>query len=101
MIKLTVLYGHPTDTSAFEKYYSETHLPLATKTTQIVKTEFTTFLPNADGTAPAYYRMAELYFNNPAEMQEALTSPEGREMAADLGNFASGGATIIFGTADQ
>jgi uncharacterized protein (TIGR02118 family) len=101
MIKLTVLYGHPTDSAAFEKYYSETHLPLAAKTTGIVKTEFTTFLPNVDGTAPAYYRMAELYFNNPAEMQEALTSPAGQAMAADLANFASGGATVIFGTMDQ
>jgi uncharacterized protein (TIGR02118 family) len=101
MIKLTVLYGHPADTAAFEKYYAETHLPLASKTTQIVKTEFTTFSPNADGTAPAYYRMAELYFNNHAQMQEALTSLAGQAMAADLLNFASGGATIIFGTIDQ
>ena len=31
MAKLTVLYGHPEDTEAFEEYYANTHLPLAAK----------------------------------------------------------------------
>jgi len=97
MIKATVLYGHPTSTEAFEKYYSETHLPLAGKTQGVVKSEFTKFLPNPDGTAAAYYRMAELYFAGPAEMQNTMSSPEGQAMAADLSNFATGGVTIITG----
>ena len=29
MMKLTALYGHPTDADVFEKYYAETHTPLA------------------------------------------------------------------------
>lgn len=98
MIKATVLYDHPKDDDAFEKYYAETHLSLVSKTSGIVKAEYTKFLPNPDGSAPAYYRMAELYFENPAEMQQALNSPEGKAMADDLSNFATGGVTIIFGT---
>lgn len=97
MIKGTVLYGHPKDADAFEKYYAETHLPLVSKTYGIVKTEYTKFLPNPDGSAPAYYRMAELYFESPADMQQALSSLEGKAMAADVTNFATGGVTIIFG----
>ena len=31
--KLTVLYGHPTNPAAFEKYYGEKHLPLAANIT--------------------------------------------------------------------
>ena len=31
MIKATVLYGHPTDSDAFEKYYAETHTPHCVK----------------------------------------------------------------------
>ncbi len=31
MIKLTALYGHPTDPTAFEKYYATTHIPLVAK----------------------------------------------------------------------
>lgn len=101
MIKGTVLYGHPSDTDAFEKYYSTTHLPLVAKTTGVLKVEYTKFLPNPDGSAPAYYRMAELYFTGPAEMQQALGSPEGQAMSADLSNFATGGATIIVGIVEN
>ncbi len=101
MIKGTVLYGHPKDADAFEKYYSETHLSLVAKTNGIVKAEYTKFLPGPDGSAPAYYRMAELYFEGPAEMQQALTSPEGQAMAADLANFATGGITMIIGAIEN
>ena len=31
MIKLTVLYGQPTDASLFEEYYANTHLPISSK----------------------------------------------------------------------
>ncbi len=31
MYKVTVLYKHPTDQKAFEKYYQETHTPIALK----------------------------------------------------------------------
>ncbi len=101
MIKATALYGHLTYSEAFEKYYADTHLPLVTKTPGVVKAEFTKFLPNADGTAVAYYRMAELYFAGPAEMQQALSSPEGQAMAADLSNFATGGVTIMVGVVEN
>lgn len=100
MIKGTVLYGHPQDAATFENYYREKHLPLVEKTQGILKAEYTRFLPNPDGSAPAYYRMAELYFNGPAEMQRALSSPEGQAMAADLSNFATGGVTLIFGAVE-
>lgn len=100
MIKGTVLYGHPKDTGAFESYYSQTHLPLVAKTQGMTKAEYTKFLPNPDGSAPAYYRMAELYFAGPAEMQQALGSPEGQAMAADLENFATGGVTIVIGVVE-
>ena len=101
MIKTTVLYGQPESTGAFEKYYSDTHLPLAAKVGGIIKTEFTKFLPNPDGSAPAYYRMAELYFSGAAEMQQTFDSVEGKAMAADLSNFASGGVTIMFGQVEN
>ena len=101
MIKGTVLYGHPNDPGVFDRYYNETHLPLVTKTQGILKAEYTKFLPNPDGSAPAYYRMAELYFAGAAEMQQALSSPEGQAMAADLGNFATGGVTILFGAVEN
>ena len=101
MIKATVLYGHPANPESFEKYYAETHTPLVGKVQGIVKAELTKFLSNPDGTAAAYYRMAELYFPGPAEMQQAMGSPEGQALAADLPNFATGGVTIITGVIEN
>ncbi len=100
MLKATVLFGHPASPESFETYYSETHLPLLAKTQGIVKSELTKFIANPDESAPAYYRMAELYFKGPEEMQQVLSSPEGRAMAADLTNFATGSVTIVFATTD-
>ena len=31
MIRLTVLYGHPESPVEFDRYYQETHIPLARK----------------------------------------------------------------------
>jgi uncharacterized protein (TIGR02118 family) len=101
MIKGTVLYGHPQDVDVFEKYYSETHMPLVLKTQGVIRSEYTKFLPNPDSSPAVYYRMAELYFAGIQEMQQALSSPEGQAMAADLANFATGGATVIFGAVEQ
>ncbi len=71
------------------------------KVTGIAKGEYTKFLPNPDGSAPAYYRMAELYFAGPAEMQQTLGSPESKATTADLANFATGGVTIIVGIVEN
>ena len=101
MVKATVLYGHPTSPESFEKYYTESHGHLVGKVDGIVKEELTKVLPNSDGTAAAYYRMAELYFTGPAEMQQAMGSPEGQALAGDLPNFASGGATVIMGVVEN
>ena len=101
MIKATVLYGHPIDPKAFEKYYAETHMPIVAKAKGIMKSEYTKFLPNADNSAPAFYRMAEFYFNEPNEMQQTMNSVEGKAMADDLSNFATGGVTIIVGVVEN
>lgn len=100
MIKLTVLYGHPTDPVAFESYYANKHHPLVAKAKGFVKAELTKFMSAPDGGKPAYYRMAELYFPGIEELQKTMESPEGKTLSADLANFATGGATFIIGTVD-
>lgn len=97
MIKVTVLYGHPTDPAAFESYYATSHMPLVGKINGIAKAEITKFLPNPDGSQAAYYRMAELWFDTPETMQGALGSPEGKAITDDLGNFATGGVKVLVG----
>lgn len=101
MIKLTVLYGHPTDPAVFEDYYANTHLPLAAAMKGIDKTELTKFLPGPDGSPPAHYRMAEFWIASPEALQAAMHSPEGQATAADLPNFATGGVTFLVGVVEN
>ena len=62
MMKLTVLYGAPTNTEAFEEHYRNTHLPAVAKVTGVARLELTRFVAAPDGGKPGFYRMAELYF---------------------------------------
>lgn len=101
MLKITALYGHPTNPQEFEKYYEETHAQLARRMKGVVRWEVTRFVADPDGKRPAFYRMAELYFVSEAQMQETLRSPEGQATVADFANFASGGVTILIGSVEE
>ncbi len=90
MIKLTVLYGHPTDATAFENYYANTHTPIALKMKGHDRAELTRFISAPDGGHLAHHRMAEFWFASSEAMQETMSSPEGQATAADLANFATG-----------
>jgi uncharacterized protein (TIGR02118 family) len=94
MAKVLVLYNPPADPAAFDKYYFETHMPLARKLPGLRKVTLSRepVLPIM-GTAP--HLVAELEFDSLEAIQAALRSPEGQATAADVGNYASGGATIL------
>lgn len=97
MLQLTALYGHPQDTAAFDRYYQQTHGPLATKIPGLKG--YTANKPvavNSQEHSP-YYLIAELYFENMEALQAALQSPEGQEAASDTQNFATGGVTLVIG----
>lgn len=95
MIKLTVLYGHPTDPDDFEDYYANTHLPLAGKIPNVRRFEAGKSLTEPDGGEPPYHRIAELWFDDTDSMQEGMGSPEGQAATGDIPNFATGGATVM------
>ena len=95
MVKLSVLYGQPKDAAAFEKYYAETHMPIAGKMQGLRKIELSKVLGTPDGGAPAFYRMADLYFDDADHMKRVMDTPEAKATVADLGNFATGGVTVL------
>jgi uncharacterized protein (TIGR02118 family) len=101
MKKVMVLYGHPKDEEAFENYYKNTHLPIASKMNGVAKWEFTKTVGTPDGTEPAYYRIAEIYFKDMEQLQKTMSSPEGQATAADLANFATGGVKVIIGNVEN
>ena len=96
MAFVTVIYNQPKDTAAFEKYYAETHLPLVGANQKEIgfdKAELTKFYSNLDGSAPKFYRQAELYFPSMDALKKGVATPGFKKVADDLKNFASGGLT--------
>ena len=94
MVKVTVLYGHPSDPSAFESYYGDAHMRLVAKV-NLPRTEAARVVATPDGSQPAYYRSFDIWFDDMQQMQQALSSPEGQAMAGDMPNFATGGVTVL------
>ncbi len=97
MFQLTVLYGQPQDTEAFDRYYKQTHAPLALKIPGVKG--FTATKPmslNPQERSP-YYLIAILYFDSLEAMQSGFQSPEGQAATADVQNFATGGVTLLAG----
>jgi uncharacterized protein (TIGR02118 family) len=82
MYKLFAVWTHPDDVEAFERYYAETHAPLAAAIPglqRLVLTRTSDFL--GDGPAP-FHRIAELWFEDADALEIAKESPE-LEAAAD------------------
>ncbi|WP_020659660.1 EthD family reductase [Amycolatopsis benzoatilytica] len=91
---LTVAYGHPSDPAAFDEHYARTHRPLVEKVPELAG--FSARRCAAlDGGEPPYYLLAELSFRSAEALAAGLSSPEGQAAAADLDNFADGGATMF------
>jgi uncharacterized protein (TIGR02118 family) len=95
MVKLTVLYKHPKDPAAFEKYYAQTHMPLAQQVQGVRRIELSKVIGSPDGGAAAYYRTADLYFDNATHLQQVMATPAMQNTVADLENFATGGVTVL------
>src|ERR1700689_5812174 len=91
---LTVCYGHPDDTAAFDDYYTSTHVPLAEKIPGV--TTFTyRHCDSLDASPPPYYLLAELTFPSHEALYAGLSSPEGHAAAGDVPKFATGGVTLF------
>ncbi|HEY2437363.1 MAG TPA: EthD family reductase [Solirubrobacteraceae bacterium] len=100
MVKIVVLYGQPSDPSAFEAHYANTHAPLVAKMPNLRRFEAGRVGGTADGSEPPYYRLAELWFDSHEDLQASRSSPEGQATVADIGNFATGGATVLIAEVD-
>ena len=98
MWAVVVLYHTPKDPTAFEKYYAQTHLPLVSKHQKKIgftRATFTKFPRNLDGSAPTFYRQAQLWFDSGEALKKGTATPEFKAVADDLANFASGGLTAM------
>jgi uncharacterized protein (TIGR02118 family) len=91
---LTVAYGQPANPREFNAYYESTHLPLAKQVPHVIDLKAAHCTSLDDTPAPCYL-LAQLAFESAEDLQNALASTEGQAAAADLANFATGGATLF------
>ena len=91
--RLLVQYGRPTDPAAFDRHYREVHVPLARAIPGVVRFELgRAEALGDDGGGP--YLVATLDFDSAEAFAAGLQSPEGAAAAADVADFATGGATL-------
>jgi uncharacterized protein (TIGR02118 family) len=94
MVKLTVLYGHPTDAEAFDDHYANTHDPLAKQIPNLQRFEAGRVSTMDDSESP-YHLLAELWFEDMETLEQSMSSEEGRAATDDIPNFATGGVTLL------
>lgn len=97
---VTVIYKTPKDTAAFEKYYADTHIPLVVASQGQIgfdRAELTKFNSNLDGSKPARYRQAELYFPSMDALKKGTATQAFKQVAGDLPKFATGGFDVLIG----
>jgi uncharacterized protein (TIGR02118 family) len=95
MATLLVLYNRPTDEAAFDRYYSSTHAPLAKKIPGLRSYETSRGPVLTPSGISSYHLVATLKYDTMQDLEAASASPEGQAAAADLENFATGGASIL------
>lgn len=95
--QLTVLYHQPESPADFDRHYESTHAPLAGRVPGLRHYSVSRPSPGPDGSPPAEYLVAVLQFDDQAAFGAGMGSEAGRAAAADIGNFASGGVTMLTG----
>ncbi len=101
MIRLLVLYGHPTDPAAFDKYYREKHIPIARRMKGLKKWTIGKVQGTPDGQPSPYYYVADLVMESREEFERLLASPEGQAAVADVPNYATGGVTFLYAEVEE
>ena len=100
MHKLIVMYKKPADPAAFEKYYSEVHLPLAKRIPGLARLVVNRGVVPSWGAPPEYYLIAELHFKDEATFEAAMALPESVATSKDVGKFAADLVTMMVARED-
>jgi uncharacterized protein (TIGR02118 family) len=101
MVRLLVLYGHPKDPAAFDRYYYDVHVPIARKMKGWKRWTVGKVTGMPDGKPAPHYFFADLFAESRAAIEKILASPEGQAAVADVPKFATGGVTFIYSDVEQ
>ena len=94
-VKLTILHHTPKDPVAFDRYYEQTHLPLAAAVKGLPPMERSKPMPLRPGAPMPYHQVVEFRFDSPEHFRSVMSSPEWARVGDDVKNFATNGLTIV------
>ena len=92
MIKYVALYRAPADTAEFDEHYFGTHVPIVNATPGLVRAEIAKVTRMMVG-EPAYYVMAELYFESVDAMKAAFKTEPWQASGENLKSW--GGMDLV------
>jgi uncharacterized protein (TIGR02118 family) len=95
MAQVVVMYKTPKDAAAFDKHYSEIHIPLAKKIPGLKKYEVSKGTVGTPAGPSGFHLIAVLTFDSMAALQAGFGSAEGKAAGADVAKFATGGADML------
>ena len=95
MARLVVMYKTPKQAGAFDKYYFETHVPIAKRIPGLRKYEVSHGPVVTPAGPSGFHLIATLHFDDLAAIQAAFASAEGQAAAADVQTFATGGTDML------
>jgi uncharacterized protein (TIGR02118 family) len=87
MVKLIVLWTTPEDPVAFERHYSDVHIPLVKQMPGLQRYTIGRHVTAPRGGEPSYWRIAELEWDSMDALQKALQSPQGQATAQDAASL--------------
>jgi len=91
---LLVLYKTPNDPAAFDRHYTEIHIPLANRIPGLRSYRVSKGGVGTPAGPSDIHLAATLTFESLAAIQAGLGSPEGAAAAGDLANFAGAGVDL-------
>ncbi|MGW3996235.1 EthD family reductase [Amycolatopsis sp. NPDC004772] len=91
---MVVLYPEPADPAHFREYYVTHHLPLVARMPGLLAWRYSFDVAATRGQSP-YFAIFEADFADAAAMTAARESPQGLQVAADVANYATGGAVVL------
>jgi uncharacterized protein (TIGR02118 family) len=94
-VKITITFGPPADSDAFERHYVETHAPLVRELPGLRAYEYGRALTNFDGSAPTAFWIVSLTFDDADAMHAAFASAPGQRTVEDMPNFITGPMTSV------
>jgi uncharacterized protein (TIGR02118 family) len=94
MVKFMVIFQKPADSETFENVYND-FLALVERMPGIARRQVINVVGSPLGETK-YHRILEVYFDEQAQMEEALRSKAGQEAGGELRRFPKGSFEMIF-----